>query len=245
MTSKRNLDNVLPACEHAANTSDQTASDNSRAEKGGVKKSRFTDEMYDALLPKIIHPPVAVTQAAVAKELKNMAEIRIVGATSRTKVGIGNIEDGTAVDAGIWETRTCLVLTPLFPSGQPAETTRYNWLGENHDDWLSYTTHGKRHIWRAQPSDGGEAHELEVRIGTKMDRILGCIHARSCRQDVIRHGDFQDCCGWKESEYFTKEKGRFKTERCIMRNHLSTISRELGIIVRPEPGGFRFSQPTR
>lgn len=247
MNAEKDPDKTKAARVKTENNKNGAASDNPSTDMRSDKKSSWTDDMYDAMLPKISCPSAAATQEALTKEFNTIEEIHIVESDLPYWVELGNRENGTTTGLGLWQAKACLVLTRLHPSGEPAETAAYTLSGEKifrkRDEWLSCTTIGKKRIWRAQPRTGERARELGVRIGSKMDRMLGCVYDRYQHQEVIRHGDFMDSCGWDESKYFTRDKGKYKTERCIMRNNLSTISRELGIVVRTEPGGFRFSQP--
>lgn len=206
--------------------------------------------MYDDKLDKVIEPPLSVTVPILAEEIKSMEEIIIMQPESSypVNIGIGNQEDGTTIDTGSWMAKTRLVIQRVSQDGHTKETTTYPWLGgeptTRYEEWLSCTTNGKRHLWKAKPMNGGEANEMEVRAGTKMDRVLGCIYKYYQLKDSIRHGDFQDSCGWTNQEYFIRDKDKYKTKRCIIRNYLATITRKLGIIVEEVPGGFRFKRPT-
>ena len=138
--------------------------------------------MYDDKLDKIIPPPLPDIQAALAAETQSIEEINIMQPESSypVNIGIGNQEDGTTLDTGSWMAKTCLVLQRVSQDGHPKETTTYNWVGgkptTRYEEWLSCTSHGKWNLWKAKPMTGGEANEMEVRAGTKMDRVLGCIY---------------------------------------------------------------------
>ncbi len=233
-------------------------------------RKMMADKQYDFIVLDMELPMQYGNPAAPEVGQRYLAEIRRTHRKVQLPVFVvtGKIADSARTAEIMWTGANDFIMKPLPITGHTLEASIDKWYGNDQfeqqavvrgqvptasavgekeafqcEEWLFRERYGTKNLWKALPSNGGEAHELAVGIATKIDRVLSCIHARYRRREFIRHGDFMDCCGWEDSEYFYKEKGKYQNKRCIMRNYLREIGAKLGVSAEEVPGGLRFNQP--
>lgn len=108
--------------------------------------------------------------------------------------------------------------------------------------WLRREVLDGRTTWKTI-SPTGHMRKLTLSDSLKLNLLLDCIFSRYRVDEIIKHEDICNECGWDDHRYF--KRGAKTPGLHLLKNCFSRLEEELGITHEIKPLGFRFMRPEK